>query len=34
MPTIGVEYAARFMTTSGGKRIKAQIWDTGKVNKK
>lgn len=28
MPTIGVEYATKVITTNNGGKIKAQIWDT------
>ena len=28
-PTVGVEFHSKMMKLSDGKKIKAQIWDTG-----
>lgn len=30
-PTVGVEFSSKMVTLSGDKRIKVQIWDTGKI---
>ena len=31
-PTIGVEFGTRIVTHTSGIKIKAQIWDTGKIS--